>query len=298
MSYQAVVGGVLVAGLGFAAYLALSKDDSNMNDAGDYDFNAQGIDAAIGRMNTAIENYFVNTEVPVDQTVTPPMAAEIATVSEQQDAIYTPNAEIPIYQQYGTVNDALKGWQADLESVGGPAVVYIDAFLQGTSTKGSIYNNALNAAQNAINAQTAEGMINFAKWADYEEAKNANSTTMDLSEMEQMAAWLYVNDRKDYDSFTSAWKTMAGIQSTTNSSGMRTETYSAIPAYSNLAWSAQEESNIKGYIQQLQSQPKIAQYGDFASTPAPYTTDIQGNAVNAYTGVIMVGDQGPTGGKY
>lgn len=295
MSYQAVAGGVLVAGLGFAAYLALSKDDSNMNDAGDYDFNAQGIDAAIDRMNTAIENYWINTTVPVDQTVTPQEAAQIAGVSEQQDQIYTPDAQIPIYQGVGTVDDSLKGWQADVASIV-PGVVAIDYFFEGDKT-GSIGNNAYNAYTNQLNAQATEGMINFAKWADYEAAKNAGSDTMDLSDMEQMAAWLYVNDRKDYDSFQNAWMTMAGVQSKPSATGYQTDTYS-LPGYEGLAWSSQEQKNIQNYVKQLETVPKIAQYGDFASTPAPYVTDTQGNAVNAYTGVIMVGDQGPTGGKY
>lgn len=295
MSYQAVAGGVLVAGLGFAAYLALQKDDSNLNDAGDYDFNAQGIDAAIDRMNTAINNYWINTTVPVDQTVTPQEAAQIAGVSEQQDQIYTPNASIPIYQGVGTVDDSLKGWQADLASIV-PGVVSIDYFFEGDKT-GSIGNNAYNAYTNQLNAQATEGMINFAKWADYEAAKNAGSDTMDLSDMEQMAAWLYVNDRKDYDSFTNAWKTMAGVQGKPSATGYMTDTYS-LPGYEGLAWSSQEQKNIQNYVKQLETVPKIAQYGDFASTPAPYITDTQGNAVNAYTGVIMVGDQGPTGGKY
>ena len=298
MSYEAVVGGVLVAGLGFAAYLALSKDDSNVNDAGDYDFNAQGIDAAIGRMNTAIDNYWVNTDVPDDTPVTPQAAAEAATISEQQDQIYTPDAGIPIYQGYGTVNDSLKGWQADVASIL-PGIQYLDYAFEGDKT-GTIGNNAYNAYTNQLNAQAMEGMLNFVKWADYEEAANKDSTTLDLSEMEKMAAWLYVNDRKDYDSFLNGWKTMAGVTPpSTTWFGIKVPgVQGSMPQYSNLAYSAQEQSNIQNYINQLESQPKIAQYGDFASTPAPYTTDIQGNAVNAYTGVIMVGDQGPTGGKY
>ena len=150
---------------------------------------------------------------------------------------------------------------------------------------------------NQLNAQATEGMINFAKWADYEAAKNAGSDTMDLSDMEQMAAWLYVNDRKDYDSFTNAWKTMAGVQGKPSATGYMTDTYS-LPGYEGLAWSDQEQTNIQNYVKQLETVPKVKQYGDFASTPAPYVTDTQGNAVNVYTGVIMVGDQGPTGGKY
>lgn len=302
MSYQAVVGGVLVAGLGFAAYLALSKDDSNVNDAGDYDFNSQGIEAAIGRMNTAIENYWVNVDVPVDQPVTPQEAAAIAAISEQQDQIYTPDADIPVYQGVGTVNDSLKGWQADVDSML-PIVTALDFLFEGDKP-GTIGNNAYNAYNNQLTAQATEGMVNFAKWADYEEAKNAGSDTLDLSAMEQMAAWLYVNDRKDYDSFTNAWQTMAGTTAPSGPFGSMLSQIGvkSVPGsmsqYSNLAWSAQEQANIQNYVKQLQSVPKVAQYGDFVSTPAPYVTDTQGNAVNAYTGVIMVGDQGPTGGMY
>lgn len=298
MSYQAVAGGVLVAGLGFAAYLALSKDDSNMNDAPSYGFTPDGIDGAIDRMNEAINNYFINTTVPVDKTVTVTDAEGIAAVSEQQDRIYTPDAEMPVWQSYGTVNDSLKGWQADVASLL-PAVVAIDYIAEGDKT-GSIGNNAYNAYMNSLNAQKAEGLINWVKWADYEESTQQGDT-LDLSQMEQMAAWLYVNDRTDYNSFVEAWKTMGGVYNPGKSSGamqqdatMQTGFYSQ----TNIAWSDQEEQNIQNYVKQLGSTPKIAQYGKFASTPAPYTTDTQGNAVNVYTGVIMVGDQGPTGGKY
>jgi hypothetical protein len=272
------------------AFLALQGgDDPEMNDSEDYSFSPQGIDAAIQRADDAANSYFIDTSVPIDPVVTPQAAQDLAIVSAQQDAIYVPSADIPIYQGYGTTDGSLKGWQQDLDSLTGGVSTITSIVFQGTE-EGTIGGNAYNAYMNQLNANQTEGMLNWAKWADYEEQKKATTGTLDISDMEQLAAWLYVNERDDYDEFVAAWKTMGGqTQTSANWAGVNTSSVK-VGTYGDpdLAWSNQEQTTIQNLALQLSKQPKQAQYGSFYSTPAPMYVDVQGNQVNAYTGVIMV----------
>lgn len=256
-----VVGGLAVAGIAAAALLASEKQDvSSTNPVSDAFQNAV----------QSTTQYWEDTTVPLENALTEDQAKSEAAISEQQEAIYTPQTQIPVWQGYGTVNDSLKGWQQDWVSVfGTPGQVW--------EFSGDVQQNLANAQANQLTAQQNEGMINWLKWYDWEENTKQATGNYDLEQMEQLAAWLQVNDKNDYDSFMSAWKTL----------GKGTD----------LQLTSDEQQTINNYAKQLQQQSKTVQYGSFAATDQPYTVDSQGNKVMQYSGVIMVGDQGPTGSQ-
>jgi hypothetical protein len=266
-----VVGGVAVAGIAIAA-LAASSSSSG---APEY----SSADDPLIKAIVQTDAYFNPPDIPVEPVFTQDEAQQIADVSEQQDEIYT--AGVPVWQGYGTNSGMLTGWQADYVSLFGVP----DA---GDSPwKESIATNYANAQSNKLTANQNEAMINWIKLADY--AESQSSTNPDLTQMEQEAAWLKVNEPDKYKDFVNAWMEFGGTDASF------TNTATPEQKASGFVWTTTTQNAVNQYAMAMAQDQKTNQYGAYFLTAAPMVTDSQGNAVNEYTGTIMVGDSGPTG---
>lgn len=284
MSASAIIVGVAAVGIGVVAYLAANPTDEEPKDFDVYTDDDNPIQTAAKNYDNQTKAYFDPDPVPYQPPLEQSEVTDYATVTTQQDAIYVPDASIPIWTNYGTTYDDVTGWQKDYVTLFGvPA--------SSTGWKTTIAVNYANAQANKANAAQDEAMINWVKWASYEEDKAASTGQLDLSEMEQFAAWLKVNEKDDYNEFVKAWQTLGGNEvkqvtwfgSVDDPAALTSDQKSA-----GLYWSTSEQNKINALAAQIATQPKLQVGGGVTQTAAPSYTDIQGNQVNAYTGVISI----------
>lgn len=270
-------------GIGVVAYLAANPTPEEPDDPNVYNDDDNPIDTAFKNYNNQVKAYFDPDPVPYQPPLEQSEVTDYATVTAQQDAIYVPDASIPIWTNYGTTYDDVTGWQKDYVTLFGvPA--------SSTGWKTTIAVNYANAQSNKANAAQDEAMINWVKWATYEEDKAASTGKLDLSDMEQMAAWLQVNERDDYNEFVKAWQQLGGSEAQTTWFGTvdNPTLLTAEQQSAGLYWSSAEQTKINALAKNLANQPKLQVGGGVTQTAAPSFTDIQGNQVNAYTGVISI----------